>query len=89
MVCDFLMDLNIFRSIYDTDTMMLVVVLMFIYLFFQGNEMKIQTIFESFEQFQLGRNSLDQLYSWIAAGLEKVCLVQFLHTVMLCGLVKT
>lgn len=51
--------------------------------------MKIQTIFESFEQFQLGRNSLDQLYSWIAAGLEKVCLVQFLHTVMLCGLVKT
>ena len=41
------------------------------YLFFQGNEMKIQTIFESFEQFQLGRNSLDQLYSWIVAGLEK------------------
>ena len=46
-----------------------------IYLFFQGNEMKIQTIFESFEQFQLGRNSLDQLYSWIVAGLEKVGLV--------------
>ena len=43
-----------------------------IFLFLQGNEMKIQTIFESFEQFQLGRNSLDQLYSWIVAGLEKV-----------------
>ena len=47
-----------------------------IFLFFQGNEMKIQTIFESFEQFQLGRNSLDQLYSWIVAGLEKVCWVK-------------
>jgi len=38
----------------------------------KGNEMKIQTVFESFEQFEMGRNSLDQLYSWIVTGLEKV-----------------
>ena len=48
-----------------------------ILLVFQGNEMKIQTIFESFEQFQLGRNSLDQLYSWIVTGLEKVSLAWY------------
>jgi len=40
--------------------------------FVKGNEMKIQTVFESFEQFEMGRNSLDQLYSWIVTGLEKV-----------------
>ena len=34
--------------------------------------MKIQTIFEAFENFRLGRNSLDVLYSWIVTGLEKV-----------------
>ena len=34
--------------------------------------MKIQTIFEAFENFKLGRNSLDVLYSWIVTGLEKV-----------------
>ena len=45
--------------------------------------MKIQTIFEAFEQFQLGRNSIDQLYSWIVAGLEKVCLVMVCSTAVL------
>ena len=34
--------------------------------------MKIQTIFEAFEQFKIGHDSLEQLYTQIVAGLEKV-----------------
>ena len=40
----------------------------------QGNEMKIQTIFEAFEQFQLGVDAPTKLYSWIVSGLQKVFL---------------
>jgi len=40
--------------------------------FVKGNEMKIQTIFEAFEQFQLGVDAPTKLYSWIVSGLQKV-----------------
>ena len=36
--------------------------------------MKIQTIFEAFEQFQLGVDAPTKLYSWIVSGLQKVFL---------------
>ena len=44
----------------------------------QGKEMKIQTIFEAFEHFQLGKDSLGQLYTQIVAGLAKVWRIIFL-----------
>ena len=44
----------------------------YIYNVFQGNEMKIQTIFESFEQFKLGKDNLGQLYTQVVAGLGQV-----------------
>ena len=44
----------------------------YIYNVFQGNEMKIQTIFESFEQFKLGNDNLGQLYTQVVAGLGQV-----------------
>ena len=34
--------------------------------------MKIQTIFEAFEQFKIGHDNAEQLYARIVAGLEKV-----------------
>jgi len=34
--------------------------------------MKIQTIFEAFEQFRLGIDIPTQLFSWISSGLQKV-----------------
>ena len=34
--------------------------------------MKIQTVFEAFEQFQLGADSIEQLHTQIVAGLGKV-----------------
>jgi len=40
--------------------------------FVKGNEMKIQTIFESFEQFKLGKDNLGQLYTQVVAGLGQV-----------------
>jgi len=40
--------------------------------FVKGNEMKIQTVFEAFEQFQLGKDSLEQLLINIEAALGRV-----------------
>jgi len=40
--------------------------------FVKGHEMKLQTIFELFEQFQLGADSTEQLYRQIVAKLWKV-----------------
>ena len=34
--------------------------------------MKIQTIFEAFEQFKLGQDDPTTLFSWISSGLLKV-----------------
>ena len=34
--------------------------------------MKIQTVFEAFEHFELGKDSLEQLHTQIVAGLAKV-----------------
>ena len=40
--------------------------------YIQGNEMKIQTIFEAFEQFKLGEDAPETLLAWISSGLLKV-----------------
>ena len=34
--------------------------------------MKIQTIFEAFEQFRLGEDEPSQLLAWVVSGLQKV-----------------
>ena len=34
--------------------------------------MKIQTVFEAFEQFKIGKDSIEQLHTQIVAGLGKV-----------------
>ena len=58
---------------YDPPSLILTV-WVFITRIIQGNEMKIQTIFEAFEQFQLGVDAPTKLYSWIVSGLQKVFL---------------
>merc|ERR1740128_1486607 len=40
--------------------------------FVKGHEMKIQTIFEAFEQFKLGHDSPSKLLSWAETGLQRV-----------------
>jgi len=40
--------------------------------FVRGNEMKLQTIFELFDEFQLGQDSIEHLYTQIVANLGKV-----------------
>ena len=34
--------------------------------------MKIQTIFEAFEQFRLGEDEPSRLLAWVVSGLQKV-----------------
>merc|ERR1712242_64652 len=40
--------------------------------FVKGHKMKIQTIFEAFEQFRLGEDEPGQLLAWVVSGLQKV-----------------
>ena len=41
--------------------------------------MKIQTVFEAFEQFKIGKDSIEQLHTQIVAGLGKVGLQSDKH----------